>query len=68
MYEGRELDIVSQAETIEPWRKLHEDLGCLSQGLAMAEATEAMGISMRQGERLWTFAKAWLRNALRHQR
>ena len=37
-------------------------------GLAMAEATEAMGISMRQGERLWTFAKAWLRNALRHQR
>ena len=40
MYEGRELDIVSQAETIEPWRLLHEDLTCLAQGLAMAEATE----------------------------
>ena len=40
MYEGRELDIVSQAETIEPWRSLHEDLTCLAQGLAMAEATE----------------------------
>ncbi len=40
MYEGRELDIVSQAELIEPWRPLHEDLTCLSQGLAMAEATE----------------------------
>jgi RNA polymerase sigma factor (TIGR02999 family) len=36
-------------------------------GLGMAEATEAMGISLRQGERLWTFAKAWLRNALRRQ-
>jgi RNA polymerase sigma factor (TIGR02999 family) len=36
-------------------------------GLSMAQATEAMGISLRQGERLWTFAKAWLRNALRHQ-
>lgn len=40
MYEGRELDIVSQAETIEPWRSLHEDLTSLTQGLAMAEATE----------------------------
>jgi len=40
MYEGRELDIVNQAETIEPWRLLHEDLTCLAQGLAMAEATE----------------------------
>ncbi len=34
-------------------------------GLEMAEATDVMGISLRQGERLWTFAKAWLRDALR---
>ena len=27
LYEGRELDIVTQAETVEPWRPLHEDLG-----------------------------------------
>jgi DNA repair protein RecO (recombination protein O) len=40
LYEGRELDIVSQAETIEPWRPLHEDLSRLSQGMAMAEAAE----------------------------
>ena len=40
MYEGRELDIVSQAETIDPWRPLHDDLSCLSQGLAMCEAAE----------------------------
>jgi RNA polymerase sigma factor (TIGR02999 family) len=36
-------------------------------GLNMAEAAETMGISLRQCERLWTFAKAWLRNALRRQ-
>jgi DNA repair protein RecO (recombination protein O) len=42
LYEGRELDIVSQAETIEPWRVFHEDLSCLAQGLAMAEAAEQL--------------------------
>jgi RNA polymerase sigma factor (TIGR02999 family) len=34
-------------------------------GMNMAEASEALGISLRQGERLWTFGKAWLRDALR---
>lgn len=34
-------------------------------GLNMAETVEALGIPLRQGERLWTFAKAWLRDALR---
>ena len=40
MYEGRDLDTVSQAELVEPWRPLHEDLSRLAQGLAMAEAAE----------------------------
>lgn len=34
-------------------------------GLEMAEAAEVMGLSLRQAERLWTFAKAWLKDALR---
>jgi RNA polymerase sigma factor (TIGR02999 family) len=34
-------------------------------GMSMAEAVEALAISLRQGERLWTFAKAWLRDAIR---
>ena len=34
-------------------------------GLSMPEAAEALGISQRQAERLWTFAKAWLRDAIR---
>jgi RNA polymerase sigma factor (TIGR02999 family) len=37
-------------------------------GMSMAEATEAMGIPLRQGERLWTFAKAWLRDAISRNR
>jgi RNA polymerase sigma factor (TIGR02999 family) len=37
-------------------------------GMSMAEAVEALGISQRQGERLWTFAKAWLRDAIRRDR
>lgn len=40
LYEGRELHIVSQADLVEPWRALHEDLTCLAQGVAMAEAAE----------------------------
>jgi RNA polymerase sigma factor (TIGR02999 family) len=37
-------------------------------GLSMADAVEVMGISLRQGERLWTFAKAWLRDAIHRDR
>ena len=36
-------------------------------GMSMTEAVEALGISLRQGERLWTFAKAWLRAAIRRE-
>jgi DNA-directed RNA polymerase specialized sigma24 family protein len=37
-------------------------------GLEMAEASEVLGLSLRQAERLWTFAKAWLRDALSRDR
>ena len=33
-------------------------------GLTMPEAAEAMGLPLRNAERLWTFARAWLRKAL----
>ena len=61
MYEGRELDIVSQAELIEPWRKLHEDLTCLSQGLAMAEATEQVAQEREPSEALYRMLVGALR-------
>jgi RNA polymerase sigma factor (TIGR02999 family) len=34
-------------------------------GLSMSESAEAMGLPLRSVERLWTFARAWLRNALK---
>jgi DNA repair protein RecO (recombination protein O) len=40
LWEGRELDIVRQADLVDPWPQLHRDLRCLSQGLAIVEATE----------------------------
>lgn len=33
-------------------------------GMTMPEAAEAMGMPLRNTERLWTFAKTWLRHAL----
>jgi RNA polymerase sigma factor (TIGR02999 family) len=33
-------------------------------GLTMSEAAEALGLPLRNAERLWTFARAWLRKAL----
>ena len=33
-------------------------------GLTMIEAASAMGIPLRRAERLWTFARAWLRQSL----
>jgi RNA polymerase sigma factor (TIGR02999 family) len=36
-------------------------------GLTMPEAAEAIGLPLRNAERLWTFARAWLRHALKTQ-
>ncbi|MCD6050880.1 MAG: polymerase sigma factor SigL [Verrucomicrobia bacterium] len=33
-------------------------------GLTMPESAEALGLPLRNTERLWTFARAWLRKAL----
>jgi RNA polymerase sigma factor (TIGR02999 family) len=33
-------------------------------GMTMPEAAEALDISLRKAERLWTFARAWLRTAV----
>jgi DNA repair protein RecO (recombination protein O) len=40
MYEGRELDIVTQAETIDHFRPIREDLTRMTDAMAMLEAVE----------------------------
>jgi DNA repair protein RecO (recombination protein O) len=61
LYEGRQLDIVSQAETIEPWRLLHEDLNRLSQGMAMVEAAEQVAQEREAAEPLYRMLVGALR-------
>jgi DNA repair protein RecO (recombination protein O) len=61
LYEGRELDIVTQAEIIEPWRLLYEDLNRLAQGLAMAEATEQVAQEREPSEPLYRMLVGALR-------
>jgi DNA-directed RNA polymerase specialized sigma24 family protein len=34
-------------------------------GMSMPEAAEALELPLRSAERLWTFARAWLRDALK---
>jgi hypothetical protein len=33
--------------------------------MSMPEAAEALGMPLRSAERLWTFARAWLRHEIR---
>jgi DNA-directed RNA polymerase specialized sigma24 family protein len=33
-------------------------------GMSMPEAAEALGTSLRSAERVWTFARAWLRKEM----
>jgi len=33
-------------------------------GMSMPEAADAMGISLRNAERIWSFARSWLREAM----
>jgi DNA repair protein RecO (recombination protein O) len=61
LYEGRELDVVSQAEMVEPWRSLHENLASLSQGMALAEATEQVAQEREPSDPLYRMLVGALR-------
>jgi DNA repair protein RecO (recombination protein O) len=61
LYEGRELDGVSQAELVEPWPELHANLSCMSHGLAMAEAAEQVAQEGAPSEALYRMLVGALR-------
>ena len=46
-YEGRELDVISQAEAVEPFRGLRDDLGRMRDAFALLEAVDQVA---REGE------------------
>ena len=61
LYEGRELDIVSQAEMIEPGARSAKNLNRLSQAMAMAEATEQVAQEREPSEPLYRMLVGALR-------
>jgi DNA repair protein RecO (recombination protein O) len=52
-YEGRELDIVTQAETIDHFRQLRDDLDRLGQAVSMLEACDQLAQEREANARLY---------------
>jgi DNA repair protein RecO (recombination protein O) len=62
LYEGRELDIVSQAETIDHFRSVRENLDRLTQGVALLEAVDQMAQEREPNPRLYQMLVGALRS------
>ncbi len=61
LYEGRELDIVSQAESIDSRAPLLEDLDALTQGIALLEAVDQMSLDREPAPHLYRMLVGALR-------
>ena len=62
MYEGRgELDIVSQAETVDAFRPLRDDLDRLGRAVAMLEAADQLALEREANARLYEMLVGALR-------
>ena len=61
LYEGRELDIVTQAETIDRFRVIREDLDRLARAATMLEAVDQLGLEREPNPRLYQMLLGALR-------
>ncbi len=61
LYQGRELDIVSQAESIEPLAPLLSTLDRASQGMAVLEAADQLGLEREPNPELYRMLVGVLR-------
>ncbi len=61
LYRGRELDIVSQAESVEPLAPLLSSLDRASQAMAALEAVDQLGLEREPNQRLYQMAVGVLR-------
>ena len=61
LYEGRELDVVSQAESLDHFRALHEDLSRLTRGIALLEAVDQVAQEREPNLRLYQMLLGALR-------
>jgi DNA repair protein RecO (recombination protein O) len=61
LYQGRELDIVSQAETIDHFRAVRDDLDRLGRAVAMLEAADQLALAGEPNARLYEMLVGALR-------
>lgn len=61
LHEGRDLDVVSQADTLDSFRPLHEDLGALTDAVALLEAVDQVAQQGEPNEVVYTMLLGALR-------
>jgi DNA repair protein RecO (recombination protein O) len=61
LYEGRELDIVTQAESVDHFRELRDDLDRLTRAVSMLEAVDQMSLEGEPNARLYQMLLGALR-------
>jgi len=67
LYRGRELDIVSQAEAVEPLSPMLSSLDRASQGLAAVEAVDQLSLEREPNPQLYRMLVGVLRTIASHQ-
>ena len=61
LYEGRELDIVSQAETVDHFRAVRDDLDRLGRAVSMLETADQLALERQPNARLYDMLVGALR-------
>ena len=61
LYQGRELDVVSQADTLDHFRPLHDDLDRLTRGIALLEAVDQLAQEREPNPQLYQMLLGALR-------
>ena len=66
LYEGRELDIVTQAESVDQFRTIREDLDRLGRATTMLEAVDQLAQEREENPRLYQMLLGGLRSLAAH--
>jgi DNA repair protein RecO (recombination protein O) len=66
-YEGRELDIVTQAETLDHFRPIREDLGRMTDAMSMLEVVDQVAQEREANPRLYQMLVGALRTLAEHE-
>jgi DNA repair protein RecO (recombination protein O) len=61
LYEGRELDTITQAETVDHFRAIREDLSRVARAVSMLEATDQLALEREPNLRLYQMLLGALR-------